>query len=137
MQFETALMEQSVRYGWVRELIKVFRDGFKYNFGAAVVDWKRTPLKTVVTDTNISTAGMAAIREHSYGGNMISRIDPYNCFMDMTVAPANLHTEGELFLIHRKQRTQLRRLNRNLPEPRKTLQMACISTHLKLTNIST
>lgn len=120
MQFETALMEQSVRYGWVRELIKVFRDGFKYNFGAAVVDWKRTPLKTVVTDTNISTAGMAAIREHSYGGNMISRIDPYNCFMDMTVAPANLHTEGEFFghntLISR---IQLKRLLAVL-DPQKT-----------------
>lgn len=120
MQFETALMEQSVRYGWVRELIKVFRDGFKYNFGAAVVDWKRTPLKTVVTDTNISTAGMAAIREHSYGGNMISRIDPYNTFMDMTVAPANLHTEGEFFghntLISR---IQLKRLLAVL-DPQKT-----------------
>lgn len=120
MQFETALMEQSVRYGWVRELIKVFRDGFKYNFGAAVVDWKRTPLKAVVTDTNISTAGMAAIREHSYGGNMITRIDPYNTFMDMTVAPANLHTEGEFFghntLISR---IQLKRLLAVL-DPQKT-----------------
>lgn len=120
MQFETALMEQSVRYGWVRELIKVFRDGFKYNFGVAIVDWKRTPLKAIVTDTNISTAGLAAIREHSYGGNMISRVDPYNCFMDMTVAPANMHTEGEFFghntLISR---IQLKRLMAVL-DPQKT-----------------
>ena len=97
MQFETVLGDQSVRYGWPRELLKIFRDGFKYNFGAACVYWKKTPLKSIVTDTNISSAGLAAIREYSYGGNCIKRIDPYNCFMDMTVAPADLHSEGEYF----------------------------------------
>jgi hypothetical protein len=97
MAFETALGDQSVRYSWARELTKVFRDGFKYNFGAAVVCWKKTPLRSIVTDTNITSAGLAAIREYSYGGNYIKRIDPYNCFMDMTVAPANMHSEGEYF----------------------------------------
>lgn len=97
LQFETALGDQSVRYGWTRELIKVFRDGFKYNFGAAVVQWKKTPLRSIVTDTNISAAGLAAIREYSYGGNYIKRIDPYNCFMDMTVSPGALHSDGEYF----------------------------------------
>lgn len=97
LQFETAIGDQSVRYGWPRELLKVFRDGFKYNFGAAVVYWKKTPLKSIVTDTNITSAGLAAIKEYSYGGNCIKRIDPYNCFMDMTVAPADLHSEGEYF----------------------------------------
>lgn len=97
LQFETALGDQSVRYGWARELMKVFRDGFKYNYGAAVVHWKKTPLKSIITDTSVSAAGMAAIREYSYGGNCIKRLDPYNCFMDMTVTPANLHTDGEFF----------------------------------------
>jgi hypothetical protein len=97
LQFETALGDQSIRYGWARELIKVFRDGFKYNFGAAVVTWKKTPLKTIITDTSISAAGLAAIREHSYGGNCIRHLDAYNCFMDMTVPPANIHSEGEFF----------------------------------------
>lgn len=97
MQFETALGDQSIRYGWARELMKVFRDGFKYNFGAAVVEWKKTPLTAVVTDTRISAAGLAALKEYSYGGNCITHVDPYNCFMDMTVAPAELHTEGEYF----------------------------------------
>lgn len=97
LQFETALGDQSVKYGWARELMKVFRDGFKYNFGAAVVYWKKTPLKSIVTDTSVTKAGLAAIRDYAYGGNCIKRLDPYNCFMDMTVAPANLHTEGEYF----------------------------------------
>lgn len=97
MQFETALGDQANRYGWARELIKVFRDGFKYNFGVAVVDWKKTPLKRVVTDTSISAAGMAKLEEYAYGGNAIKHVSAYNTFMDMTVAPANLHTSGEFF----------------------------------------
>jgi len=97
MQFETTIGQQSVHYGWARELIKVFRDGFKYNFGAAAVTWKKTPLKQVVTDTSVSAAGLAKLNEYSYGGNCIERLDPYNCFMDMTVAPSNIHSEGEFF----------------------------------------
>lgn len=97
MQFETAIGDQSLRYGWARELIKVIRDGYKYNFGAAVCLWKSTPLKQVVTSTAISSAGMASLKEYTLSGNNIQRIDPYNCFMDMSVAPANMHTEGEFF----------------------------------------
>lgn len=120
MQFETALGDQSMRYGWPRELMKVFRDGFKYNFGAAVVHWKKTPLKSIVTDTSITKAGMAALREYSYGGNYIKRVDPYNCFMDMTVAPANIHSEGEYFGWNEIiSRVQLKRLIAEL-DPNKT-----------------
>jgi hypothetical protein len=97
MQFETSLGDQSVKYGWAREMMKVFRDGFKYNFGAAVVHWKKTPLKAIITDTSVSAAGLAAIRDYAYGGNCIKRLDPYNCFMDMTVSPANIHSDGEFF----------------------------------------
>jgi hypothetical protein len=111
LQFETALGDQSIKYGWARELIKVFRDGFKYNFGAAVVSWKKTPMRSVVTDTSISAAGMAKINEASYGGNCIEHLDPYNCFMDMSVTPANMHTEGEFFGYNKLiSRIQLKRL---------------------------
>jgi hypothetical protein len=111
MQFETALADQAIRYGWAREIIKIFRDGYKYNFGAAVVSWEKTPLKSIVTDTNISAAGLAALKEYSYGGNCIKHVDPYNCFMDMTVSPANLHTDGEYFGYNKlMSRVQLKRL---------------------------
>lgn len=111
LQFETALGDQSIKYGWARELIKVFRDGFKYNFGAAAVMWKKTPLKQIVTDTSISAAGMAKLNEYSYGGNCITRIDPYNSFMDMTVSPADMHSEGEFYGWNQLiSRVQLKRL---------------------------
>ena len=120
LQFETALGDQSIKFGWARELIKTFRDGFKYNFGVATIDWRKLPLKQVVTDTSISSAGLAALKEYSYGGNCITRRDPYNSFMDMSVAPANLATEGEYFgenaIISR---VQLKRLMATL-DPQKT-----------------
>jgi hypothetical protein len=120
LQFESALGDQSIKYGWARELIKVFRDGFKYNFGAAVVSWKKTPLRAIVTDTSVTAAGLAAIRESSYGGNCIERIDPYNCFMDMSVAPANMHSEGEFFGYNKLiSRVMLKRLMSML-DPAKT-----------------
>lgn len=40
LQFETAIAQQSIRYGWVRELLKVF-NGYKYNFGPAVCQWRK------------------------------------------------------------------------------------------------
>ena len=97
LQFETALGDQSTKYGWARELIKVLRNGFKYNFGPAAVMWEKTPLKSIVTSTDVTAAGMAAIKEHSYGGNYIKAVDPYNCFMDMKVAPSQLHIDGAFF----------------------------------------
>jgi hypothetical protein len=44
MAFETVIANHSVKYGWARELIKVFRNGFKYNFGPALVHWKKTAI---------------------------------------------------------------------------------------------
>lgn len=99
LQFETSLADQSIRYGWARELIKVFRDGFKYNFGPAVCLWKKTPLNRVTTDTTTdsSMAGRARLENYSYGANQVKRVDPYNCFMDMTIPAADMHTDGEYF----------------------------------------
>lgn len=58
---------------------------------------------------------MAAIKEYSYGGNYIKAIDPYNCFMDMTVAPSQLHIDGAFFgwneIVHVKLRRMLQTLD--------------------------
>lgn len=96
-QFETVIGNHSLQYGWARELIKTFRNGFKYNFGPAFVHWKKSQQQKIVTSSEGSTAGLARLQSESYGGNCISSIDPYNCFMDMRVSPANHHEEGEAF----------------------------------------
>lgn len=96
-QFETVMAAHSIQYGWARELIKVFRDGFKYNFGIGLAHWKKTKVQSITTSTEIDKAGIAAIKSDTYGGNCITRLDPYNCFMDMRVDPAKHHEEGEAF----------------------------------------
>jgi hypothetical protein len=97
--FETALADQSIKYGWARELTKVLRNGFKYNFAPTVVEWKKTAIKKIVTRTDVDPdlAGKAGIESYSYGGNCVIACDPYNTFMDTLVPPANIHECGEFF----------------------------------------
>ena len=122
-QFETVMANHSIQYGWARELIKVFRDGFKYNFGIAFTHWKKTKVSHVTTSTDIDKAGLAAIKTDTYGGNCITRIDPYNCFMDMRVDPAKHHQEGEAFGWNQiMSRVTFKRFVNNL-EPGKTTQL--------------
>ena len=99
MKFETTLMKQAEKFAWSRNLIRVFRNADKYNFGPAIVDWKSVPVRTL-TEGDISQAaqrGKAKIEHGSYQGNEIKAIDPYNCFFDPMVAPGDMHTEGEFF----------------------------------------
>lgn len=97
--FETALADQSIKYGWARELTKILRNGFKYNFAPAVVEWKKTFVKSIATDNSADPllSGSAKIAGANYGGNCIIACDPYNTFMDTLVEPANLYRDGEFF----------------------------------------
>lgn len=97
IQFQTVMSNHAIQYGWSREMIKWFRDGFKYNWGALFVNWKRTAVQKVTTSTDIATAGQSALKSMVYGGNCLTRIDPYNCFMNMSVDPAKYHEEGDFF----------------------------------------
>jgi hypothetical protein len=76
MAFETVIANHSVKYGWARELIKVFRNGFKYNFGPALVHWKKTAIPKVTTGTGATNAGLAQIVQQKIGGNCITALDP-------------------------------------------------------------
>lgn len=97
IQFEAVFGEHSVRYGWARELIKVFRNGFKYNWGPAFIHWKKSQVQRVTTSTDPSTAGSATLENQTIGGNCIESLDPYNCFQDLSIDPSKYHEEGEAF----------------------------------------
>jgi hypothetical protein len=97
MALETVMGSHSIRYGWVRELIKVFRNGFKYNFAPAYVNWNKTQSKSIVTSKEASMAGLAQVQMQLQQGNAIESIDPYNCFMEMMVPPAEYHERGNFF----------------------------------------
>jgi hypothetical protein len=97
LQFETVIGNHSIRYGWAQELIKAFRNGFKYNFGPVACLWRKQNVASITTSTETTTAGLAALQGMMQQGNVIRTIDPYNCFMDMTVQPSRHHEDGTAF----------------------------------------
>lgn len=121
LQFQSVMEQHSRRYGWVREFIKVFRDGFKYNFGPAFVNWRRVNGKTVGTATQGANVGLGQIQQQIMAGNEIKRIDPYNCFFDMLVPPANYHEDGAYFgWTELHNRMQFKRLCESLDQSKTT-----------------
>ena len=119
-QFELVIQQQAMRFGWSRELVKIFRNGFKYNFGPAVVQWRRTPVSKIINSQVADQVGLAQIKADFFAGNQIKALDPYNCFMDTRVSPADIHSEGEFFGYNEMlSRIQLKRLIQEL-DPSKT-----------------
>jgi hypothetical protein len=94
LQMETIIEEQSVRGGWVRELMLFFRDGFKYNLAALEVNWERYVTAALETDLTFSTT-QARPKEVIYEGNCLKRKDPYNLIFDTRVSPAEIYWKGE------------------------------------------
>lgn len=94
MQMETVVEEQSVRGGWVRELMMFFRDGFKYNLAALEVSWDRTVTAALETDLSFSTS-QARPKEVIWEGNCLKRKDPYNLIFDTRCAPTEIYWKGE------------------------------------------
>lgn len=94
LQMETVIEDQSVRGGWVGELIKFFRDGFKYNIACCEVDWSRVVTAAIETDAEFSTS-QGKPKEIIWEGNTIKRIDLYNAFWDTRCAPCEVPYKGE------------------------------------------
>lgn len=94
IQMETIVEEQSVRGGWVRELMMFFRDGFKYNLSCIEVNWNRVVTAALETDLAFSTT-QARPKEVIWEGNCLRRRDPYNLIFDTRVAPTEMYWRGE------------------------------------------
>jgi hypothetical protein len=94
MQMETIIEDQSIRGAWVGELIKFFRDGFKYNLSAVEVLWDAQI--TAALDTDISfSATQGRPKEVIWEGNTLTRLDPYNLIFDTRVNPSEIPRKGE------------------------------------------
>ena len=94
LQLETIIDNQAIRGGWVHEFMLLFRDAYKYNFGALEVDWIRDTTPSLETDVKFSTKE-AKPNQVIWEGNAIKRIDPYNLIYDTRVPPTQVHTRGE------------------------------------------
>jgi len=94
MQMETILEENSKRGGWSRELILFFRDCFKYDFAPIHVDWCDEVTAVVETDV-LADIKKGTIKEVIWSGNKVTRLDPYNTFVDTRVKPSEVYKKGE------------------------------------------
>jgi hypothetical protein len=116
VQMETVIEDQSIRGGWVRQLMLFFRDGFKYNLSAMEVNWAQQVTAALDTDLVFSPTE-AKPKEIIWSGNTIKRLDPYNLIFDTRVAPSEMHTKGEFSgYIELMSRIQLKDYINKLPD---------------------
>jgi hypothetical protein len=93
LQMESVIADNSIYFGWQRELIMFIRDGLKYNFGAIEVCWKKKKIYSLVDNPGEAEAKK---NEIWYQGNYLRRLDPYNLIWDKRVLqPAEHHKKGE------------------------------------------
>ena len=91
-----AIMEQNARQGgWISELIKFFRDGFKYNLCALEVTWERQITAAIETDLSFTGGKQGKPKEVIWEGNRLKRRDLYNTFWDSRYYPTDVYKDGE------------------------------------------
>ena len=93
LQMNTVIEDQSIRGRWVSEIMKFFRDGFKYNISALEIDWKREVTAALETDVSFGKQGKPV--EVIWEGNKIKRLDMYNTFFDSRCHPVEIPYKGE------------------------------------------
>lgn len=94
LQMEAIIADNQTKGGWVREVMMTFRDGFKYNIAAAEVIWDREVEAALETNVQFS-ASQGKPKTVNWEGNKIRRMDMYNTFWDIRVAPSRVHKDGE------------------------------------------
>lgn len=94
-QFNSIIEENSKTQSWARELMMFFRDGLKYNINAIELEWKQETTYQIDTDLANTAGNFAKPKAVKWAGNKLKRLDPYNMFFDMRVAPAEIYKKGE------------------------------------------
>lgn len=94
LQMESVISDNSIQYGWMRQLIMYLRDGLKYNFGALEITWDRKRIYSLINDPAANLL-QGSKDELFYEGNRLRRLNPYNTIWDKRVDPAQVHCEGE------------------------------------------
>ena len=117
LQYNSIMMENQQRGGWVRELMMFFRDGLKYNIHALEVAWTKKQIWAVESDPVYKAGIEGKAKTVLWEGNKIRRMDMYNTFFDTRVAPADIHRRGEFAgYIDLYSRVELKRFIAELPD---------------------
>lgn len=93
LMLETILGEQQIRGKWIAELIKLFRNGFKYNLAAMEADWAMEVTYSIQTQQETGSRGTP--EEILWQGNKLKTLDMYNTFWDTRVSPEDVPEYGE------------------------------------------
>ena len=92
-QYNAIYEADSTHFGWKSELSVALFDGLKYNLQATEVDW------VVETTNSLETAGVLTSKDAQttvlWQGNRVKRLNLYNTFWDTSVAPKDIHREGD------------------------------------------
>lgn len=91
---ETLIGENSTRAAWPQELMKVMRDGLKYDLGAVEVVWEERKIFNISTP-ELKALGQGKVKESLYAGTFMKHLSPYNLILDVRVSPDKNHLEGE------------------------------------------
>lgn len=94
LQMESLIDSQAIRGGWTRHIQQLFRDGFKYNFGACEVNWERKKIFSPETALEFSPTQAKPVETY-WEGNTLKRLDPYNILFDTRYHPSDIPTKGE------------------------------------------
>lgn len=97
LQLETVIADNSIKYGWLRQILMFLRDSLKYNLAFMEVQWKKERIYSLATDPSQNLGrGSASKSELYYQGNHLRRLDPYNTIWDKRVLqPVDLPKKGE------------------------------------------
>ena len=90
---ESIIGEQQTRGKWQAELIKAFRNGFKYNLAAVELDWAQEVTYSLETDQTKGANGVPT--EILWQGNKLKTLDMYNTFWDTRCSPEDVPEHGE------------------------------------------
>lgn len=91
--FQAIVEENSIRGGWIRELLLFLYDIHKYH-GAVEVWWDQITTYGLETDLSYSNKE-AKPKEVIWAGNCVHRWDPYNTFFDARVELPKMADHGE------------------------------------------
>lgn len=91
LQFNTIIRENSTHGGWDTELIRVFRDGYKYNICGFRVDWGVEQTYAIKNDESNNPKRV----EVTWSGNTLKSQNMYNTFWDWRVAPCDVAADGD------------------------------------------
>jgi len=95
-EYIEALIDKHAIVGkYPQELLKFFWDSVKYNFGPLLVEWDTIQHFIRQGDFDAGIEGKPSLAQQEIGFTKLKRLDPYNTFYDMSVAPGELAAQGD------------------------------------------